>query len=77
MKPDPPGDFNLNNMETFRLIEKYCEENIQEGFELRDYELNGTIIKLKGYRKYEGGGYDKSFEVELLDYITWLWNSKQ
>ena len=69
-------------METFQLIEKCILEKYSKLYnELRlvDYDLNGTIINIKyGYVfTYSSGGIDINYshtEIELLDYITWVFN---
>ena len=69
-------------METFQLIEKYILEKYSKLYdELRlvDYDLNGTIINIKyGYVfTYSSGGIDINYsytEIDLLDYITWVFN---
>ena len=70
-------------METFQLLEKYLLENINKSQydepRLSDFDLDGSIIKIKfGYvfTFYSG---DKTIEyryieVDLLDYITWVFN---
>ena len=73
---------------TFELIEQYfnsnqydCEKKV-----IVDYTLNGTTIKIQ-YKKYiewitkdgkdeSWWNYDNYIEVELLDYITFLYNFK-
>ena len=69
-------------METFQLIEKYILEKYSKLYdELRlvNYDLNGTIINIKyGYVfTYSSGDIDINYshtEIELLDYITWVFN---
>ena len=73
---------------TFELIEQYFNSN-QYDCEKKvvDYVLNGTTIKIqyKSYTEYiikdgkdEGWwDYDNYIEVELLDYITFLFNLKK
>jgi hypothetical protein len=63
-------------METFQLLEKYSNENIKN-FSLRSYDINGSIIRLTGFRQYDTDGEYEVFNLELLDYITWVWNFKQ
>ena len=74
---------------TFELIEEYfksTQDNYKEK-SIVDCTLNGTIIKIQ-YRRYveyitkEGKDkgwwdYDNYIEVELLDYITFLFNLKK
>ena len=74
---------------TFEPIEEYfksTQDNYKEK-SIVDYTLNGTIIKIQ-YRRYveyitkEGKDkgwwdYDNFIEVELLDYITFLFNLKK
>lgn len=67
-------------METFDLLQKYLRENTSyTDVTLTDFDMNGSVIKLKYYynpnyswdKKYIS--YDK-MEVEILDYITWVYN---
>ena len=67
-------------METFDLLQKYLRENTSYlDVTLTDYEMNGSIIKLKYYYK-PNYDWDKEYisndkmEVEVLDYITWVYN---
>ena len=73
---------------TIELIQEYFDSNqcdYEEKFVV-DYTLNGTTIKIqyKSYTEYiikdgkdEGWwDYDNYIEVELLDYITFLFNLK-
>lgn len=67
-------------METFDLLQKYLRENISyDGVTLTDYEINGSVIKLK-YLYNLSYDWDKEYrlsdnmEVEVLDYITWVYN---
>lgn len=74
---------------TIELIQEYFNSNqcdYEEKFVVY-YTLNGTIIKIqyKSYIEYitkdgkdEGWwDYDNHIEVELLDYITFLFNLKK
>lgn len=68
-------------METFDLLEKYLKQNTSsDGVRLTDYWLNGSTVKLKyNYQfTYSSGEtdtmYDGEMEVEVLDYITWVYN---
>ena len=68
-------------METFDLLEKYLKQNTsRDGVRLTDYWLNGSTVKLKyNYQfTYSSGEtdtmYDGEMEVEVLDYITWVYN---
>lgn len=69
-------------METFQLLEKYLLERYSksyDGLRLVDYDLNGTIINIKyGYVfTYSNGDTTIDYshtEIELLDYITWVFN---
>ena len=74
-------------METFDLIKLYFNSVKSEGMEITDYSINGSIIKItyKRYVKWITDGKDESWwnydsdnfiEVELLDYITFLFNNK-
>ena len=74
---------------TFELIQEYfnnrestCKDEV-----MVDYSLNGTIIKIQ-YKRYvewitkdgkdeSWWNYDNYIEVELLDYITFLFNNKK
>jgi hypothetical protein len=72
---------------TFELIELYFNSVKSEGTEITDYSINGSIIKIqyKNYVKWiTKDGRDESWwdcdnytEVELLDYITFLFNLKK
>ena len=74
---------------TFELIQEYLNSNLYDGEEkiVVDYTLNGTTIKIQ-YKKYvewitkdgkdeSWWNYDNYIEVELLDYITFLFNLKK
>lgn len=68
-------------METFSLLEKYLKEHTAyELVHLNDYTINGSIIKLTYYYNpaYEWDKdywkYDNIMEIEILDYITWVYN---
>ena len=70
-------------METYSLLQKYLEENTsRQHVRLTDYLINGSIVKLKyNYLfTYSSGNsdtmYDGELEIDLLDYITWIYNSK-
>ena len=74
---------------TFELIQEYfnnrestCKDEV-----MVDYTLNGTTIKIR-YKRYvewitkdgkdeSWWDYDNYVEVELLDYITFLFNNKK
>ena len=63
---------------TFELIEQYLLSVVNlTKVELLDYSVNGSVIKIQ--YSYESpwinkGLYDNYIEVELLDYITFLFN---
>ena len=65
---------------TFELIEQYLLFTVDlTKVELLDYFVNGSIIKIQ--YSYESSWinkrlYDNYIEVELLDYITFLFNFK-
>lgn len=69
---------------TFELIKLYFNTVKAEGTEITDYSINGSIIKIqyKNYVKWiTKDGRDENWwdcdnyvEVELLDYITFLFN---
>jgi hypothetical protein len=68
-------------METFNLLEKYLKENVSyEDTILNDFEINGSIIKLRysynpNYDWHKDFvSYDNIMEVQLLDYMTWIYN---
>lgn len=68
-------------METFGLLEKYLQENTSyTDVTLNDYELNGSVIKLRYSYKpnYDWNkdyvSYDNKMEIEMLNYITWVYN---
>ena len=66
---------------TFELIEQYLLSAVDlTKVELLDYSVNGSIIKIQ--YSYENSWinkrlYDNYIEVELLDYITFLFNLKK
>ena len=66
---------------TFELIEQYLLSVVDlPGVELLDYSVNGSIIKIQ--YSYESPYintrlYNNFIEVELLDYITFLFNLKK
>ena len=66
---------------TFELIEQYLLSTVDlTKVELVDYFVNGSIIKIQ--YSYESlwineRFYDNYIEVELLDYITFLFNLKK
>ena len=65
---------------TFELIEQYLLSTVDlTKVELINYFVNGSIIKIQ--YSYESlwtneRFYDNYIEVELLDYITFLFNLK-
>ena len=68
-------------METFDLLEKYLKQNTsRDGVRLTDYSLNGSTVKLKYnylFTYFSGEVdtmYDGEMEVELLDYMTFVYN---
>ena len=74
---------------TFELIQEYFNSNLYDDEEkiVVGYTLNGTTIKIQ-YKKYvewitkdgkdeSWWNYDNYIEVELLDYITFLFNLKK
>ena len=66
---------------TFELIEQYLLSTVDlTKVELINYFVNGSIIKIQ--YSYENlwinkRFYDNDIEVELLDYITFLFNLKK
>ena len=66
---------------TFKLIEQYLLSVVDlTSVELLDYSINGSVIKIQ--YSYESIWikqrlYDNYIEVELLDYITFLFNLKK
>jgi len=66
---------------TFELIEQYLLSTVDlKKVELINYFVNGSIIKIQ--YSYESPWinkrlYDNYIEVELLDYITFLFNLKK
>ena len=65
---------------TFELIEQYLLSAVNlTKVELLNYSVNGSIIKIQ--YSYESPWinkrlYDNYIEIELLDYITYLFNLK-
>ena len=68
---------------TFELIEQYLLSILTfKELKLDDYSINGSIIKLRYSYEYswckdKSRSYDNYTEVELLDYITFLFNLKK
>ena len=66
---------------TFKLIEQYLLSNTDDkGIKLVNYFINDSVIKIQ--YSYESLWinkrlYDNYIEVELLDYITFLFNLKK
>ena len=66
---------------TFELIEQYLLSTVDlTKVELVNYFINGSVIKIQ--YSYESHWinkrlYDNYIEVELLDYITFLFNLKK
>ena len=66
---------------TFELIEQYLLSTVDlTEVELLNYFINGSVIKIQ--YSYESPWikerlYDNYIEVELLDYITFLFNLKK
>lgn len=66
---------------TFELIEQYLLSTVNlTKVELVNYFINGSVIKIQ--YSYESPWinkrlYDNYTEVELLDYITFLFNIKK
>lgn len=66
---------------TFELIEQYLLSTVDlTNVELVNYFINGSVIKIQ--YSYESPWtnkrfYDNYIEVELLDYITFLFNLKK
>ena len=69
-------------METFDLIEKYLFSVISEynylNLRLYHYDINGSIIKINYRYDFDeiDTCYDNILEVDVLDYITFVFNSK-
>ena len=69
-------------METFDLIEKYLFSVMSEynylNLRLYDYDINGSIIKISYRYDFDeiDTCYDNILEVDVLDYITFVFNSK-
>ena len=65
---------------TFELIEQYLLSVVDlPEVELLDYSVNGSIIKIQySYKSpyINTRLYDNYIEVELLNYITFLYNFK-
>ena len=70
-------------MDTFQLLEKYLLENINKSQyvepRLFDFDLDSSTIKIKfGYVFTCSSGETTIehgyIEVDLLDYITWVFN---
>ena len=69
-------------METFDLIEKYLFSVMSEynylNLRLYHYDINGSIIKISYHYDFDeiDTCYEKILEVDVLDYITFVFNSK-
>jgi len=71
-------------METFDLIEKYAKSKLNgyDELSINDYDINGSIIKIRYSYTYDWStdktdrSYDNYLQVDLLDYITFVFNSK-
>ena len=69
-------------METFDLIEKYLFSVIGEynylNLRLYHYDINGSVIKINYHYDFdkEDTSSNNILEVDLLDYITFVFNSK-
>lgn len=69
-------------METFDLIEKYLFSVMSEynylNLRLHRYDINGSIIKINYRYDFDeiDTCYDNILEVDVLDYITFVFNSK-
>ena len=69
-------------METFDLIEKYLFSVMSEynylNLRLYRYDINGSIIKINYRYDFDeiDTCYDNILEVDVLDYITFVFNSK-
>ena len=69
-------------METFDLIEKYLFSVMSEynylNLRLYHYDINGSIIKISYRYDFDeiDTCYDNILEVDVLDYITFVFNSK-
>ena len=69
-------------METFDLIEKYLFSVMSEynylNLRLYHYDINGSIIKINYHYDFDeiDTCYDRILEVDVLDYITFVFNSK-
>ena len=69
-------------METFDLIEKYLFSVMSEynylNLRLNRYDINGSIIKINYRYDFDeiDTCYDNILEVDVLDYITFVFNSK-
>ena len=69
-------------METFDLIEKYLFSVMSEynylNLRLYHYDINGSIIKISYRYDFDeiDTCYDNILEVVVLDYITFVFNSK-
>ena len=69
-------------METFDLIEKYLFSVMSEhnylNLRLYHYDINGSIIKISYRYDFDeiDTCYDSILEVDVLDYITFVFNSK-
>ena len=69
-------------METFDLIEKYLFSVMSEynylNLRLNRYDINGSIIKISYHYDFDeiDTCYNSILEVDVLDYITFVFNNK-
>ena len=70
-------------METYDLVQMYLVENLSGDYtdiHVCDYNLNGSIIKIRYscnpnyYWDKNYISYDNTLEVDILDYMTWVYN---
>ncbi len=64
-------------MEAWELLEKYLtEQTCANELGLHDYSLNGSTIKcIFSYSdEYGEKYYDQRKEIELIEYMTWIYN---
>ena len=66
--------------ETFELVQLYVTNKLEGYLEpiVNDYSINGSIIKVRySYRldlDDDYRSYDNYLEIELLDYMTFIFN---
>jgi hypothetical protein len=56
---------------TIELLKAFCQEKYGDNFILREIDMIGATIKLRGDLECDSWVEDDYREILLLDYITW------